>query len=52
MILQVHDELVFDVVADELEQVQQLVCEKMEHAYEFRVPLKVDMTVGTSWYKE
>ncbi|MBI1977317.1 MAG: DNA polymerase I, partial [Candidatus Omnitrophica bacterium] len=52
MILQVHDELVFDTISSELEKLQVLVREKMEGAYSLRVPLKVDITVGTSWYKE
>ena len=52
MILQVHDELVFDTVSNELDSVTALVREKMEGAYSLRVPLKVDITVGTSWYKE
>ncbi len=52
MILQVHDELVFDVVQDELKNVESLVRSKMEGAYSLRVPLKVDITTGNSWYKE
>jgi len=52
MIIQVHDELVFDVVSNELEDLKALVRTKMESAYQLRVPLKVDITVGTSWYKE
>ncbi|OGX03251.1 MAG: DNA polymerase I [Omnitrophica bacterium RIFCSPLOWO2_12_FULL_50_11] len=52
MILQVHDELVFDVVARELDQVESLVRSEMEAAYSLQVPLKVDVTVGASWYKE
>ena len=52
MIIQVHDELVFDAVSSELEDLKKLVRTKMESAYELSVPLKVDITVGTSWYKE
>ncbi len=52
MILQVHDELVFDVPAKELSEVEKLVSEKMEKALELKVPLKVDLTAGDSWYKE
>lgn len=52
MILQVHDELVFDVADAELKQVEALVRSRMEGAYALRVPLKVDMTTGASWYKE
>lgn len=52
MNLQVHDELVFDVANEELKQIESLVRSKMEGAYTLRVPLKVDMTTGASWYKE
>lgn len=50
MLLQVHDELVFEVVADELEAMQTLVREEMESAIELNVPLKVDMSYGSTWY--
>ena len=49
MILQVHDELVFDVAPGELERVQALVHEHMEGAYPLRVPLVVDMGWGADW---
>lgn len=49
MIMQVHDELVFEVEASELEPIKVLVKEKMEGAYPMAVPLKVDMAVGKSW---
>ena len=49
MILQVHDELVFNVVPDELDQLRTLVLEKMEHAYRSRVPLDVAAGVGHNW---
>ena len=52
MILQVHDELVFDMASKEREPLLSLVREKMEGAYPLCVPLKVDVTVGDSWYKE
>ncbi len=52
MIMQVHDELVFDVLNSEHKQVESLVRSNMEGAYKLRVPLKVDMTTGASWYKE
>jgi len=50
MILQVHDELIFEVPADELEQMTTLVRSEMEHALELLVPLKVDVKVGTNWF--
>ena len=49
MILQVHDELVFDVPNRELEQVTALVTETMETALELSVPLVVDVGVGKNW---
>ncbi len=49
MILQVHDELNFNVPLDELERVQTLVREEMEGAYQLRVPLKVDIGTGHNW---
>ncbi|HOK97731.1 MAG TPA: DNA polymerase I [Bacteroidales bacterium] len=49
MILQVHDELVFDVFPSELDEVTELVRYEMEHAYTLKVPLKVDVGVGKNW---
>jgi DNA polymerase-1 len=49
MLLQVHDELVFDVYKPELEKVQQMIKETMENAYQLEVPLVVDMGVGNDW---
>ncbi len=51
MIMQVHDELVFDVAEDGLEPLTAKVREAMEGAYRMRVPLKVDIFSGDSWYK-
>jgi DNA polymerase-1 len=45
----VHDELVFEVAADELVAMEQLVAHEMEHAAELRVPLKVDVNHGRNW---
>lgn len=50
MILQVHDELIFDVFKDELDMVKEIVKETMEGACKMSVPLKVDIEVGTDWY--
>ena len=50
MVLQVHDELVFDAVEDECSQVEELACREMEGAIELDVPLKVDVSAGESWY--
>jgi DNA polymerase-1 len=49
MILQVHDELVFEVKASELEKVKNLVKLEMENAIKLDVPLKVDVGVGKNW---
>jgi len=49
MLLQVHDELVFEVIPNELNQVQDLVKYEMEHAAELSVPLVVDLGVGKNW---
>jgi DNA polymerase-1 len=49
MVLQVHDELVFDCDKDELEQIIPLVKDKMENAVKLRVAVKVDMKQGKNW---
>jgi DNA polymerase I len=49
MILQVHDELVFEAPRCELEEVQQLVRHEMENAIQLETPIKVDMGVGMNW---
>jgi len=49
MILQVHDELVFDVLKAELETVKALVVYEMENATTLKVPLTVDFGVGSNW---
>ncbi len=49
MILQVHDELIFDVPLAELEAVKELVQYEMEHVLPLRVPLIVDMGSGKNW---
>jgi DNA polymerase-1 len=49
MILQVHDELVFDVVPDELDEMREIVRELMESAVELKVPVRVDIGVGGNW---
>jgi DNA polymerase-1 len=49
MTLQVHDELLFDVVPDESDQLQQIVKEQMEHVAEFSVPIVAEIGVGKNW---
>ena len=51
MLVQVHDELVFEVHKKELEQVKKLIKIEMEQAYSFCVPLKVDMDQGLNWFE-
>lgn len=51
MIMQVHDELVFDAPEAELGRLTQLVKKDMEGAYAMRVPLRADVFSGDSWYK-
>jgi len=49
MVMQVHDELVFDVHKPELDDLTELVRDGMEHALELDVPLKVDIGTGPDW---
>ena len=49
MLLQVHDELVFDVYKPELESIKTLVKTEMENAYKLEVPLDVDLDTGNNW---
>ncbi len=51
MILQVHDELIFDVDLSEKELMLKLVTEEMEQAMSLRVPLKVQCQFGATWYE-
>ena len=49
MLLQVHDELVFDIYKPELETMKTLIKTEMENAYELEVPLDVEMDIGLNW---
>ena len=49
MLLQVHDELVFDAHKDELEIIKPIIKYEMEHAFEMIVPLDVEMGIGENW---
>lgn len=50
LLLQVHDELIFEVPRNEVEDFSHFVEDIMEHALELDVPLKVDSNYGTTWY--
>ncbi len=50
MILQVHDELIFDVVKEELEEMMIIIQSAMESAFQMKVPLKVEGTYAKNWY--
>ncbi|AGC76860.1 DNA polymerase I [Nonlabens dokdonensis] len=49
MLLQVHDELVFDIHNDELEDMKKLIQDEMQNAYKMTVPLDVEVGVGENW---
>ena len=49
MILQVHDELVFEVPDGERDELEELVKKKMEKAFPLKVPLKVHLGWGINW---
>lgn len=49
MLLQVHDELVFEVPNEEVEEVRQLVQDRMEKAHDLRVPLVAEAGIGLNW---
>jgi DNA polymerase-1 len=49
MLLQVHDELVFDIHNDELEDMKKLIQEEMQNAYKMSVPLDVEVGIGQNW---
>ncbi|MCI9232980.1 MAG: DNA polymerase I [Bacilli bacterium] len=51
MILQVHDELVFDCLLEEKEKVISIVTEKMNQVYPLSIPLEVDIEYGNNWYE-
>ncbi len=50
MIIQVHDELIFDVPNEEIEIVKEIVSDLMENACKLEVPLKVDIEYADNWY--
>jgi DNA polymerase I len=51
MIMQVHDELVFDVVPEEAEMMQELVPRLMSSAMPMVVPIEVEAGIGPTWFE-
>ncbi len=52
MLLQVHDELIFEVPKDELAAIKDLVKDTMENAYPMVIPLEVEVKAGPNWYEQ
>ena len=50
MILQIHDELIFNVYEDEKKELKEIIKDKMENAFKLDVPLEVDIEEGSNWY--
>ena len=50
MILQIHDELIFNVYKEEIDIVKKIIKDKMENVYKLNVPLVVDINQGDNWY--
>ncbi|HOO68420.1 MAG TPA: DNA polymerase I, partial [Bacilli bacterium] len=51
MILQIHDELIFDVIKGEKKELEKIIRDIMENCYKLDVPLKVEITEGSNWYE-
>ena len=49
MILQVHDELLFEIHESEIDEIPKMIKTEMEGAWKLRVPLRVDMEMGRNW---
>jgi len=49
MLLQIHDELLFEVPEEEVEEMKSLVAELMPRAFELCVPVKIDIKLGKNW---
>jgi DNA polymerase-1 len=49
MLLQVHDELVFDIYKEELETLKPIIKHEMENAFKISIPLTVEMDMGDNW---
>ena len=51
MLVQVHDELIFEIFNPELDEMKKLIRQEMETAFELNVPLAVDIGIGDNWYE-
>ena len=51
ILLQVHDELIINVLEDEIDEVKKLTQKVMENAFKLEVPLKVEISTGSNWYE-
>ena len=51
MLVQVHDELIFEIYKPELEKMKKLIKQEMESAFSLNVPLAVDIGLGDNWYE-
>ena len=49
MVLQIHDELLFDSIPEEVEQLKKIVMEEMENVIELSIPLTVECNYGNNW---
>ena len=49
MVLQIHDELVFDAVPGEIDELRQIVIDRMENVVKLSVPLTVECNYGKNW---
>ena len=49
MILQIHDELIFDTKIEELEKLTKLIKDEMENVISLKVPLRVEISSGKTW---
>ncbi len=49
MVLQIHDELLFDTLPEEVERLEKIVCEEMQNVIELSIPLTVDCNYGNNW---
>ena len=51
MLVQVHDELIFEIFNPELDEMKKLIRQEMETAFELNIPLAVDIGIGDNWYE-